>query len=285
MWQWSRRAARGLAAVAVVSLGVLDAEPGEPVPPEGMVYVPGGEFRLELFNRWREGLSHERFERGPLGQWYVTDEVVSLLPFFIDETEVTNAQFERFLAASGFRPRFDDNFLRHWKGGTFPPGQADHPVVWVDLEDAWAYARWAGKQIPTEAQWQVAAQGPDGRLFPWGDRNDLSRANVGSSGPRPVGSYPEGRSPYGCLDMAGTVWEWTDSKEDDGRHWFSYLRGGSWFQPVRSAWYTEGGLLTNNQRLKLWWLSPGLNRSETIGFRCVKPIGEPTSRRDRLNPR
>ena len=69
-------------------------------------------------------------------------------------------------------------------------------MVWVDLEDAWAYARWAGKQIPSEAQWQMAAQGTDGRLFPWGDRYDLSRANVGSSGPRPVGSYPEGRSPY-----------------------------------------------------------------------------------------
>jgi formylglycine-generating enzyme required for sulfatase activity len=237
-----------------------------------MVYVPGGEFQFLVYNRWREGLNNEQFEMGPLGQWYVTEKVVNLKPYFIDKTEVTNAQFKKFLDASGYKPEYDNNFLKHWKGGTYPSGQADHPVIWVDLEDAKAYARWAGKEIPTEAQWQMAAQGRDGRLYPWGNEYDLKKANVRTNGPRKVTDLEEGASPYGCLNMVGNVWEWTDSKHDDGRHWFSYLRGGSWYQPVKSTWYTESGLFTNFQRLKYWWLSPGLNRNETIGFRCVKNI-------------
>jgi formylglycine-generating enzyme required for sulfatase activity len=237
-----------------------------------MVYVPGGEFHFETFNRWREGLSDETFEMGPLGQWYVTEKVVELAPFFVDRTEVTNNQFKEFLEETGYQPRFRDNFLRHWENGSVPAGHEDFPVVWVSLDDAKAYAVWAGKQIPTEEQWQMAAQGTDKRLFPWGDKYDQSRANVRSKGLREVGKFPQGASPYGCLDMVGNAWEWTDSKQDDGRHWFSYLRGGSWFQPTRSTWYAEGGLVTNHQRLKFWWLSPGLNRSETIGFRCVKRV-------------
>ena len=260
-----------LAAIFLLSL-VLGTAVTQPSPPEGMVYVPGGQFFFQTFNRWREGLNNERFEMGPIGQWYVTEKAVQIEPFFIDRTEVTNAQFKKFLDATGYTPRFNDNFLRHWKDGTYPKGQAEYPVVWVDLEDAKAYAAWAGKQIPTEEQWQMAAQGSDSRIYPWGNLYDLTRANVRSNGPQKVGLFPKGASPYGCLDMVGNVWEWTDSKQDDGRHWFSYLRGGSWFQPISSTWYIESGLITNNQRLKFWWLSPGLNRGETIGFRCVKVV-------------
>ena len=250
--------------------GLIIAQPSSP---EGMVYIPGGEFHFLVYNRWREGLNNEKFEMGPLGQWYITEKVAHLRPYFIDKTEVTNAMFKKFLNATGYRPVHDDNFLKHWEGDIFTKDQADLPVVWVDLEDAKRYARWAGKKIPTEEQWQLAAQGKDGRLYPWGNEYDLSKANVRSQGARDVSSFKEGASPYGCLNMVGNVWEWTDSKHDDGRHWFSYLRGGSWFQPVKSTWYTESGLFTNHQRLKFWWLSPGLNRSETIGFRCVKSIG------------
>jgi formylglycine-generating enzyme required for sulfatase activity len=250
----------------VFSVSLAAAQP----PPPGMVAVPGGEFQFKVFNRWREGVALERFEIGPLGQFYVTDTKVRLAPFFIDRTEVTNEQFKKFLDASGYRPQFPDNFLRHWKNGTYPDGQGDHPVIWVDLDDAKAYAAWAGKSIPTEQQWQMAAQGTDGRLYPWGNDYDLTRANVFSDGPRPAGSYPRGASPYGCLDMVGNVWEWTDSKGDDGRHWFSYLRGGSWYLAPTSVWFTESGLFTNHQRLHFWWQSPGLNRTSTIGFRCVK---------------
>jgi len=237
-----------------------------------MVYVPGGEFNFLVYNRWREGLNNEQFEMGPLGQWYVTEKVVNLPAYFTDKTEVTNAQFNEFLKAAGYTPLHKNNFLKHWKGGSPSSDQLNQPVVWVDLEDAKAYAKWAGKEIPTEEQWQMAAQGTDGRLYPWGNKYDLSKANVRSEGPQEVSSFKGGASPYGCLNMVGNVWEWTDSKHDDGRHWFSYLRGGSWFQPTNSTWYTESGLFTNFQRLKFWWLSPGLNRNETIGFRCVKKV-------------
>jgi formylglycine-generating enzyme required for sulfatase activity len=245
---------------------------GQPSPPEGMVYIPGGEFHFLVYNRWREGLNNERFEMGPLGQWYITERMVNLKHYFMDKTEVTNAQFKKFLDATGYKPQHNDSFLKHWQGGEFSPDQANQPVVWIDLDDAKAYAQWAGKDIPTEEQWQMAAQGTDNRLYPWGNEYDLKKANVRSDGPKNASSFQEGASPYGCLNMVGNVWEWTDSKHDDGRHWYSYLRGGSWFQPVKSTWYTESGLITNFQRLKYWWLSPGLNRNETVGFRCVKNI-------------
>jgi formylglycine-generating enzyme required for sulfatase activity len=244
----------------------------QPSTPEGMVYVPGGEFHFLVYNRWREGLNNEQFEMGPLGQWYITEKTVLLKPYFMDKTEVTNAEFKKFLDATGYKPQHQNSFLKHWEGGNYSNDQADQPVVWVDLNDVKAYAQWAGKQIPTEEQWQLAAQGKDGRLYPWGNDYDLKKANVRSSGPKEVNLYIDGASPYGCLNMVGNVWEWTDSKHDDGRHWYSYLRGGSWFQPVKSTWYTESGLITNFQRLKYWWLSPGLNRNETVGFRCVKNI-------------
>jgi len=108
--------------------------------------------------------------------------------------------------------------------------------------------------------------------WPWGDKWNPKKANVNSNGTKPVGSYPKGASPFGVLDMAGNVAEMTDSFQDDGWHWFSYIRGGSWFQSFGSLWYMENGVVTNRQRLKFWWLNPGFNRSSAIGFRCVKKM-------------
>lgn len=237
--------------------------------PPATVAVPGGEFIFRQMNRWRESFGPERVEIGSLGQFYVQERKVAMRPFRIGRTEVTNAGYKRFLDATGYAPKFAEGFLKHWSNGAYPAGLGDHPVTWVDMEDARAYCAWAGGALPTEEQWQMAAQGTDGRLFPWGNDPDPSKANVRSEGARPVGSYPQGASPYGALDMVGNVWEWTDSKQDDGRHWFSYLRGGAWYQAGTSVWYTEGGLMTNNQRLHFWWHSPGLNRAATIGFRCA----------------
>ena len=87
---------------------------GQSSAPPGMVYVPGGEFHFLVYNRWREGLSNEQFEMGPLGQWYVTDKTVNLTGYFIDLTEVSNAQFKEFLDATKYIPLHDDNFLKHW---------------------------------------------------------------------------------------------------------------------------------------------------------------------------
>lgn len=241
---------------------------------EGMVFIKGGKFRYLQQNRWREGLELNKYEEGPIGDAYVEDYMIDLKDFYIDKTEVTNIQFKKFIDESGYQPKHASNFLKHWKDNTYPDGEKNYPVVYVDYWDAKAYAEWAGKELPTEEQWQLAAQGYDGRLFPWGDKWDSTKANVGTSGAKPVGSFPEGASPFGVLDMTGNIAEMTASFHDDGMHWFSYLRGGSWFQSFHSLWYTENGLLTNNQRLKFWWLNPGYNRSVAIGFRCVKNIVE-----------
>jgi formylglycine-generating enzyme required for sulfatase activity len=187
--------------------------------------------------------------------WALADErpahPVRLKAFAIDRYEVTNAQYRKFLAAvqkSGDtawahpnQPRGKDHTPRYWKdfnpllkdpayarlaqysAATFTAD--DKPVVGVDWFDAYAYARWAGKRLPTEAEWELAARGPDGRRWPWGNDWDWGLCNIGgeklasdvkSPGkekdgfiyPAPVGSFPGGRSPFGCDDMAGNAAEW-----------------------------------------------------------------------------
>jgi len=140
----------------------------------------------------------------------------------ISRTPVTNAEYARFVAATGHKPP------SHWKGQTPPDELLDHPVVNVTWHDAVAYAEWVGARLPTEEEWEKAARGTDGRVYPWGDAFDPDRCNtyesdIGST--TPVGQYsPGGDSPYGCADMAGNVWEWTSSEWDEHR----VVRGGSW---------------------------------------------------------
>jgi iron(II)-dependent oxidoreductase len=235
-----------------------------------MIFIEGTKFHYVQQNRMREGLELKPFVEGPLGDAYVDEYWIDLDDYYIDKHEVTNRQFKDFLDATRYKPEWPKNFLKHWKNGTFPDGMGDHPVVYVDFNDAIAYAAWAGKTLPSEAQWQYAAQGKEYLVFPWGSEWDPTKGNVNTDGTMPVGKYPAGASPFGILDMVGNVAEMTDSFQDDGWHWFSYLRGGSWFQSYGSLWYAENGLMTNTQRLKFWWLNPGFNRSPAIGFRCVK---------------
>ncbi|MFQ5729391.1 MAG: formylglycine-generating enzyme family protein [Waddliaceae bacterium] len=237
---------------------------------KNMVLVPAGDFIMQVEYRWREGLTLDSLIVGEAGIRYRSTEKVFVPAFYIDKTEVTNEQFKRFLDATGYKPKWPKNFLKHWHGGNYPRGKGNHPVVWVSLEDAKAYAKWAGKRLPTEVEWQKAAQGEDGRTWPWGNVYDPKKANMDSNGTKPVGSYKEGASPYGCLNMAGNVWEMTDSFQSDGYHYFSWLRGGSFFFAKGSRWYMQGGPITNYQRTKFWYMTPALNRSATIGFRCAK---------------
>ncbi|MBZ0160237.1 MAG: formylglycine-generating enzyme family protein [bacterium] len=135
--------------------------------------------------------------------------------------------------------------------------QPDHPVVGVSLYEAEAYAKWAGKRLPTEQEWERAARGTDGRVYPWGDEFDKEKCNsweadIGRT--TPVTKYVNGLSPDGCYDMAGNVWEWTASREED----FFVIRGGSWYdatQLVRSAFRSKGMLTF---------------RYDNVGFRCAK---------------
>lgn len=129
---------------------------------------------------------------------------VSLTGYKIDKYPVTNAQYARFVAATGRRPPL------HWKNGKIPVGLERHPVTMVSWFDAKAYAEWVGKRLPTEIEWERAARGTDGRRWPWGDTMDPMRLNtyyqIGST--TEVGAYPAGASPDGVLDMAGNVSQW-----------------------------------------------------------------------------
>lgn len=237
-----------------------------------MVLVPAGKYIMHVEYRWREGLAPDTIVIDESGRSYRSIEEMYVPAFYIDITEVTNAQFKLFLDQSGYSPKWPRNFLKHWKKGKYPQEKGNHPVVWVSLEDAKAYAEWAGKRLPTEAEWQKAAQGTDSRDWPWGNLFDPDCANTDSKGTRPVGSYPKGASPYGCMDMTGNVWEWTDSFQSDGSHYYAWIRGGSYFFAKGSHWYMQGGPVTVYQRAKFLMMTPALNRCATIGFRCVKDV-------------
>jgi hypothetical protein len=188
----------------------------------------------------------------------------------IDETPVTNAMFKDFLIRSGYKPKVRENFLKHWPNGKIPAGKEDHPVVYVDLNDARAYSSWAGKRLPTEFEWQYAAQGPDALTYPWGNEMEENKCNQNTNGETtPVKKFPDGKSPFGCYDLCGNTWEWTESEHSDTRSRFVMLKGGSCFKAKGSHWYTDGGPQNNNFLTKMLLLWPGLDRCATIGFRCV----------------
>jgi formylglycine-generating enzyme required for sulfatase activity len=172
----------------------------------------------------------------------------------IGRAPVTNAQFARFVVETGCKPP------RHWKGTAPSQKIADHPVVYVSWNDATAYAEWAGLRLPTDEEWEKAARGIDGRIYPWGETFDASRCNTseGKAGTTtPVGRYsPDGDSPCGCADMAGNVWEWVSSEVGSMR----VLRGGSWYGNRELA------------RCAARFGGDPVSSSDYIGFRCVSPV-------------
>jgi formylglycine-generating enzyme required for sulfatase activity len=216
------------------------------------------------------------FNKGAFPQGFhdtLAEEVnARLSDYAIDLTPVTNAEYEKFLKASDYKPRQDKNFLKHWVDGKPPAGKEDHPVVYVDLNDARAYAEWAGKRLPTDAEWQYAAAGPEGQQFPWGNKMEADRCNTGKESTS-VRAFPKGRSPFGCYDMSGNTWEWTESEQtDEGRTRYCLIRGGSYFDAEGSGWYVDGGPQPCNRATKMLLVWPGLDRSSTIGFRCVVDV-------------
>jgi serine/threonine-protein kinase len=180
---------------------------------------------------------------------------VYLDAFYLDRTPVTNEQFQVFLEVTGYEPAdvAKGRFLAHWRNGEPPRGEERHPVAYVSWLDARAYAAWAGKRLPTEAEWEKAARGTDGRKYPWGRAEPgPSHANFGrrDGATTPVGSFPDGASPYGILDLAGNVWEWCDDVHDEAfyeggpthnprhtraqKHSQYVMRGGSWMYDAGS---------------------------------------------------
>jgi formylglycine-generating enzyme required for sulfatase activity len=205
--------------------------------------------------------------------------------FFMDKYPVTNDQYRAFLESIGYRPADATNFLKDWDWSDAahprpPTGFGDHPVVWVDLEDARAYARWAGKRLPTEDEWQYAAGGSKTSRYPWGNTWQDGLANDHGSSTSPISAFVKGTNSFGLSDMSGNVWQWTESERNDGNR-YALLRGGSFYQVGGSSWYFDRfakmGLSLGewsarpvSYHAKLFLMSPGMDRKATIGFRCVK---------------
>ncbi len=203
--------------------------------------------------------------------------------FYIDRTPVTNAQFATFLEATNYKPTDAGakRFLAHWRDGKPPRGEDEHPVVFVSWFDARAYAAWAGRRLPTEAEWEKAARGTDGRRYPWGRAEPRpSHANFGRSRDKttPVGSYPDGASPYGILDLAGNVWEWCEDVFDED----FYLNGPNMnpklaSKPNRKSGHVmRGGSFMYDARALRTYARMGFDphyRFAEGGFRCAKSPG------------
>jgi formylglycine-generating enzyme required for sulfatase activity len=258
----------------IVPIGLLsgaialggDLRPGKDGAP--MVLIPAGDFLMGTPLSNRDGGRDEYPQR-----------LISLDAFYMDVYEVTNGRYLDFITATGHRfpenPR--DKKLSLWKESTVPDLFKDHPVVNVDWDDAAAYCTWAGKQLPTEAQWERAARGTNGRRFPWGDAeptrvlaNYLNQWRDGAA-LEPVGSHPQGTSPEGVQDLEGNVWEWVADWYDP--HYYTVgparnPRGPSdgTRRVIRgSGWESEAPLLRAAHRLS----SDPKNRNHTLGFRCA----------------
>lgn len=196
-------------------------ESGKKVASSAMVFIPAGEFLMGTDDRLRD--------EKPAIAVYADG-------FYIDRYEVTNKDYKKFTASTG-RQAPDD-----WAEGSYPADKGNHPVIYVSWRDADAYCRWAGKRLPREMEWEKAARGADGRIYPWGDKWDMRKSNNplrGHEGTEPVGSFPAGKSPYGLYDVSGNVWEWVDddylphagsdyvSPEFGSK--YKILKGGSWW--------------------------------------------------------
>ena len=243
--------------------------------PPGMIRIPEGEFDFNV-----SGVEIEGTNMTGLDVQYPWEDSprrghrhrMAIPAFFIDRYPVTNAQFKQFLDATHYHPADDHNFLRHWAGGAPRPGEQSVPVTWVSIEDARAYAEWAGKRLPHEWEWQYAAQGTDGRLYPWGNPWDDAAVPAPYRGrdlppPSAVDAHPRGASPFGVEDLTGNVWQWTDEYLDEHTR-AAVLRGGSFYQPQNSIWYfPQAYKLTEHGKYLL--MAPSKDRAGTLGFRCV----------------
>ncbi len=207
----------------------------------------------------------------------VDESQVETPDLWVDYLPVTNADFKIFLEASHYEPENPTHFLRHWHNGRIPIGMEDHPVVYVSLNDARAYAKWAGKRLPTDAEWQRACLGDRSYQFPWGNEFALQLGHSGKrlfndgrqGGTTPVTKYQDGISAYGCLDMIGNTWEWTESERSDGHTRYCLLKGGCWYGAEGSFWLFDGGPRGGDWAAKLILMHDGWDRCATIGFRCV----------------
>ena len=249
------------------------AAPGAPGTPSGgatdeaeLVLIPAGEFIM-----------------GHKSSYDTLPERRSNLPaFYIDKYEVTNKRYKRFIDATGYKVPWSQDpavaaYIWDWQKRMYPEGKGDDPVVLVNWEDARAFCAWAGKRIPTEAEWEKAARGPKGNAYPWGNEWAHGKANTSESGLKqtaPVGTFKDDVSKYGedskdwVYDLAGNVSEWVEDyfapypgnpmTNYEERNKFRVLRGGSWdyAHSIANGYHRQYALPQSQMT--------------AIGFRCVK---------------
>jgi iron(II)-dependent oxidoreductase len=229
-----------------------------------MVLIPAGAFTM--------GQDGSKPKNGPA-------HTVDLPAYEIDRFEVTNDDFARFVEETGYVSYAEENSSKNWRDAAEAKG-GNHPVVYVTWNDAKAYCEWAGKRLPTEAEWEKAARGDDGRVYPWG--NDFPPPDqvdqfgdfyeTGLRSTFPVGGFEKGASPYGVYDMAGNVREWVEDyflpyegAAADADPFFGeenrVNRGGGWFDGE------DGELVTTYNRNAG---PPDTSANDDIGFRCAR---------------
>jgi formylglycine-generating enzyme required for sulfatase activity len=259
------------ATVSLISNPAVPRKALKPSPariiPEEMIFIPPGEFLMGNGGRpLAEGEGDP--DETPAHHVYVPG-------FWMDRYEVTNAQYSKFVRATRYR------LPKLWANGAYPPEKANHPVVYVDWYDANNYCHWAGKRLPSEAEWEKAARGKDGRHFPWGNLFDPKAANTPQywlvkhqkGDTMTVGSFENGKSPYGLYDMAGNVYEWTadwympyPGNEVPNIHYGEknrILRGGSWYDCLSYGCGLSSPVYNRSR------FNPEV-KNKSFGFRCAK---------------
>ncbi len=270
---WKRISASGLILVSLLLMIFLLYSKGISNWNSNLVKIPGGKFitggeddkdlpLLRLMRKYREGIDLEK-------QIWPEPREIFLDDYFIDQYEVTNAEYKVFLSyinrtndhrhCHPNEPKNKDHTPAYWNDPNF--NRSDQPVVGIDWYDAYAYANWAGKQLPTPEQWEKAGRGTDGFLYPWGNEYRPNLCNDSNSifmCPIAVDSYPEGRSPFGLFNMTGNVSELTLG-ESESIQGFKIAMGGSWTDPCEIL-----GLLFKRFNS----VAPDARRKD-VGFRCV----------------
>ena len=273
MWRTKAMLRRPLVACAIIcATWALTA-----CTPDGMVAIPGGDFHMGCSENDSQCDSDER-----------PYHLVTLSSYYIDQHEVTVADFRECVESGSCAMPDTHEQEQYCNWGR--EGRDDHPVNCVDWNQANAYCRWKGRRLPTEAEWEYAARGNDGRVYPWGNAFDCHMGNfddeqqidramvaggVGCDGflsTSPVCSFPDGNSPFGLCDMAGNVLEWCNDWSDTNYYASGpqqdpqgptegsrrIYRGGSWFRLEKNA--------RTSYRL---WGSPD-TRNREYGFRCAQ---------------
>ena len=255
--------------VLCIALGCLAAA-AEDCP---MIYIPAGEFVMGTTQKETTALAKQYGVHRTVFLSETPQRKVNLKAFWIDQYPVTNAQYKRFVDATAARPP------RTWSGSDFPAGMGDHPVAGLNWQVADAYAKWAGKRLPTAEEWEKAARGTDGRTYPWGNEWDDQATRIDDcaspqthANTTPVGCFPKGASPYRVMDMCGNVAEWTctqNRRSDPKRNW---------------AWYVvKGASAAHSQRYNFRCAAHSFSAHTSrlhdwLGFRCAKDAEGPPAK-------